>query len=147
MKKFIQFSCFIIIAIVSLSLSSCKNDDNEPLAGDSNNSKLIGIWYVEQTTYEYYTTNPDLADYYNRTEIEPGDGSYWEFSSSQVTVHDPNDLANNYPVNYKYNSTKKELSIIGLTYTVKKLTSSTMVLYYDTKDSNFGQRVTIEFSK
>ena len=108
---------------------------------------MVGIWYIDQTTYEYYTTIPEAADYYNRTEIEPGNGAYWEFTTSKVTVHDPNDLANNQSISYNYNPSKKELSIMGLTYTVKKLNSSTLVLYTDFTDGNFGQKITLEFSK
>lgn len=147
MKKFFRLSLMAIVALVSLSLSSCKNDDDEPSSGESTNSKLTGIWYIDQTTYEYYTNIPEAADYYNRTEVEPGDGAYWEFTASKVTVHDPSDLANNKPVSYTYNSSKKELSIMGLKFQVKKLNSSNMVLYSDDTDGKFGQKVTIEFSR
>ena len=88
-----------------------------------------------------------MKDVYNRTEIEPGDGAYWEFTSSKVTVHDPNDLANNKAVGYNYNKSKKELSIAGLTYHIKQLTSSKMTLYAEFEESNFGEKITIEFSK
>lgn len=147
MRKFLRLSFLVVFAIMSLSLNSCKNDDDEPSDNGSASSELVGTWYVDQTTTEYYTSIPEAQDYYNRTEVEDGDGAYWVFTSSKVTVHDPNDLANNKPVSYSFNSSKKELSISGLTYTVKKLTSSSLVLYTDFSDSNFGEKVTIEFSK
>ena len=146
MKRFLRLSGLARIAIFVVSLTSCKSDD-EPSDGGSASSELVGTWYVDQTTTEYYTTVPEATDYYNHTEVEDGDGAYWEFTSSKVTVHDPNDLANNKPVSYSYNSSKKELSISCLTYRVKKLTSSTLVLYPDFSDGNFGEKVTIEFTK
>ena len=146
MKNFLRISGLAIIAIFALSLTSCKSDD-EPSNGGSSSSELVGTWYVDQTTTEYYTNIPEATDYYNRTEVEDGDGAYWEFTPTKVTVHDPNDLANNKPISYSYNSSKKELSISGLTYTVKKLTSTTLILYTDFSDGNFGEKVTIEFTK
>ena len=133
--------------MLALALNSCKEDDEPSNDGDSINSEVVGTWYVDKSTYQYYTTIEEMKDFYDRTEVEPGDGAYWEFTSSKVTVHDPNDLANNKAVAYKYNKSKKELSIAGLTYQVKKLTSSKMTLYAEFEESNFGERITIEFSK
>ncbi len=89
-----------------------------------------------------------MQDYYDHEEVEYGDGSYWEFTSSKLTVHDMGDLANSKPVKYTYNESSKELKIAGsMTYTVKKLTNSEMILVMDTSDANFGVKTTIEFQK
>lgn len=147
MKQAFNFSIIMLLTVVSMSVVSCSDSDKEP-SGGSGKSELAGIWYIEQTTNEYYTTIPEAAEYYNRTDIQYGDGEYWEFTSSKMTVHDSNDLADDKPVNYTYNARKKELSIAGMiTYTVKTLTSTRMVLYADSSDGNFGHKVTIEFSK
>lgn len=149
MKKYLYLLMMGLLSAMSICLTACGGDDDEP---DSNNngskSKIVGIWEITQTTTKYYSKIPEMQDYYDREEVEYGDGSYWEFSSSKLTVHDMADLADSKPVKYTYNESAKELKIAGtMTYTVKKLTNSEMILVMDTSDANFGVKTTIEFQK
>lgn len=154
MKKFMKKYLYVAMAFFALmcvGLTACgsDNDDNDGPDDPSNNdSKIVGVWEIVKTTTKYYTTVPEAQDYYNREEVEDGDGSYWEFTSSKLTVHDAKDLADLKPVNYNYNESKGELSITGLlTYKVTKLTKSAMTLVHDSSDGQFGITTTIEFVK
>ena len=137
--------------MMSFGLTACgsdNGDDDVPDNPGNNDSKIVGAWEIVKTTTKYYTTVPEAQDYYNREEAEDGDGSYWEFTSSKVTVHDVSDLADSKPVNYSYNESKGELVISGMiTYKVTKLTKDAMTLFDDTTDGQFGIATTIEFVK
>ena len=143
--------CNGILVRMSFGHTACgsdNGDDDVPDNPGNNDSKIVGAWEIVKTTTKYYTTVPEAQDYYNREEAEDGDGSYWEFTSSKVTVHGASDLADSKAVNYNYNESKGTLTITGLLiYKVTKLTKSAMTLVHDTSDGQFGMTATIEFVK
>ncbi len=149
MKKYLYLLMMGLFASMALCLTACGGDDDEPDSPDNGNkSKIVGIWEISQTTTKYYSKIPEMQDYYDHEDVEYGDGSYWEFTSSKLTVHDAGDIANSKAVKYTYNESTKELKIAGtITYTVKKLTNSQMTLVFDSSDANFGIKTTIEFHK
>ncbi len=134
--------------VFCLSLAACGGDDDNDEPQSGSKSEIVGTWDVDKTTTMYYTSIPEAADYYNREEVEYGDGSYWVFTSSKLTIYDSNDVADGSAVKYTYNKSKGELTIAGaLTYKVKKLTASDLTLYLDSSDGQFGMSTTIELSK
>ena len=141
----------LFLAAISLAMTSCGDDDDDDVENPGNSgtkSELAGKWYVDVTTTAYTTSIPEAQDYYNHEETEYGNGAYWEFTDTKVTVHDPNDLANNTSVKYSYNKAKRTITIAGsLTYTVEELTDDEMCLKNTTSNGNFTTTTTIEFTK
>ena len=134
-----------------IGFTACGNDDEpeNPAEGTgAATSSIVGKWEITKTTYKYYTTIPEMQQYYEREEVEEGNGEYWEFTASKLIVHDPSDLLNGKAMNYTYNEKNGELKITGaLTYNVTKLTSSSMTAKLESSDENYGTIVTIEFKK
>ena len=150
MKKYLYTIMMAMLPVLSWSLSSCGSDGDDDIDDNQSGSKseLVGTWDIEKTTTKYYTTVAEAADYYNREEVEDGDGAYWVFTSSTLTVYDDNDVADGAAVKYTYDKSSGELKIAGaLTYKVKKLNSSSMTLFMDSSDGQFGISTTIEFAK
>ena len=102
MKKYLSLIAFVMMAVVSLSLTACGDDDDDVNVGST--SELVGTWDIINTTY--YSTGES-------PEVESGDGAYWVFTADKLTVHDSEDLANGKSFDYTYNSSSKELHIAG----------------------------------
>lgn len=134
--------------IATLALVSCGGDDDTP-DNPAEESSLVGNWYLTKSTTEYYTTIPELIEMgFNRVEVEEGQGEYWAFTASTVTVHDDQDLMDGQAVKYTYDKSAHKLTIGGaLKYDVVTLTSDEMILELTTEDENYGQTVTLEFEK
>ncbi len=140
----------LFLAAMSFVMTACGDDDDEPEnpGNSTTNSELVGKWDIDVTTTAYTTSIPEAQDYYNHEETEYGNGAYWEFTASKVTVHDPNDLANNTAAKYTYDKSKRTITIGGsLVYKVEKLTDDEMRLKNVTSDGNFSITTTIEFTK
>ena len=104
----------------TLSFAACSSDDDE---NDNGSYALIGTWDIVQSVH-YYGDD---------SEIENGNGAYWEFTANKLTVHDLEDLMNGKPCDYTYSNGK--LSVIGISiYTVTELTSEKMVLRSEPMD-------------
>lgn len=150
MKKYLYLlmSCFCIS--MSLCLASCGSDD-EPSDGNGNatNSKLIGEWEFVKGVTEYYTTIPEAQDYYNREEVEYGEGEYWEFTADKLIIHDPADALDGITQSYTFDEAKQEIrfSGINLPYKVVALTSNKLTLEANTTDGNFGMKFTQDFKR
>ncbi|MBR4553668.1 MAG: lipocalin family protein [Bacteroidaceae bacterium] len=118
MKKYLSLIAFAMMAVVSLSLTGCGSDDDDDVSTGS--SELVGTWDMQTITSYYAGESP---------EVENPVDAYWVFTADKLTVHDKTDLANGQSVNYTYNSSSKELSIVGYPlYTVTELTKSTLVI-------------------
>ena len=100
MKKYLSLIAFVMMAVVSLSLTACGDDDDDVNVGST--SELVGTWDIINTTY--YSTGES-------PEVESGDGAYWVFTADKLTVHDSEVLANGESFDYTYNSSSKELHI------------------------------------
>jgi len=126
---------FALFAVFSLALVSCGDDDEEDNGG-ATSSALVGTWDMVTTTYYYTGESP---------EVENGNGAYWVFTADKLTINDKTDLMNGKTVSYSYNSSSKELSIVGYPlYTVTELTSSSMVLR---SEELYGGYDVIKFKK
>jgi len=123
MKKYLSFMAFALMAVFSLTLASCGDDEED----GADTSKLVGTWEIIKTvSYE----NGEVS------ETENGYGAYWVFTNRTITVHDKYDLMNNQTIDYVLKDNK--LHIAGFdVHTILELTSSKMVLktfetnYYD----------------
>lgn len=121
--------------------------DSDP-DSDNDSDSVEGKWAISKIITQRYTFIPELQNAYNDEEVKYGNGEYWEFTSTKVTVHDPSDLMNGKPINYTFNKATNELSISGwVTYNVTQLTSRQMTLEWDTNDGQFGERNIMEFTK
>lgn len=121
--------------------------DSDP-DSDNDSDSVEGKWAISKIITQRYTFIPELQNAYNDEEVKYGNGEYWEFTSTRVTVHDPSDLMNGKPINYTFNKATNELSISGwVTYNVTQLTSRHMTLEWDTNDGQFGERNIMEFTK
>ena len=144
-----HYSILALLLMFCIGFTACGNDDDVPEnPGDVNTSSFVGKWEVVKTIDKYYTTIPEMQDYYNREDVEEGNGEYWEFTANKVTIHDPSDLLNGKPVDYSYNKKTGELTLSGImTYKVTKLTSTSMTIVFESSDQNFGVITTTEFKK
>ena len=116
MKKLFSFIALAMMAVFSLSLVSCGNDDND----EPTSSALVGTWDIISNVY--YSP-------YDAPEYDSVNGAYWVFTASQITVHDATDLMNGKTVNYVYDSSSKELKVVGWPiYTVLELTNTTLTM-------------------
>lgn len=119
MKKYLSFIAFAMMAVYSFALVSCSDDDDDN-SGTTGSSELVGTWDMQTITYYYTGESP---------EVENPVDAYWVFTGDKLTVHDQTDLMNGQSVNYIYDSSSKELSIVGYPlYTVTELTNSTLVI-------------------
>lgn len=116
MKKLISFIAFAMMAVFSLSLVSCGDDndnDDEP-----SSSALVGTWDIVSNIYY----SPDAPP-----EEDNVRGAYWVFSETQITVHDVEDLLNGKSVDYVYDSSTKSLKVVGWpVYSILELTKTTL---------------------
>ena len=115
MKKIYSMMMMLAMMVAALNFTACGSDDDNENEGGS--SALIGKWDVVQTVH-YYDSE---------SEVDDGNGAYWEFTANKLTVHDSKDLMNGKPCDYTYSNGK--LSITGMSiYNVIELTSEKMVL-------------------
>lgn len=122
------------------------DDDDEPNIPGPSASSIVGNWKVVRTTTKRYFLIPEMKDY-NSESVSEGNGEYWEFTSTKLTIHDPADLMNGTPVSYVYNKENGTLSVnaISSPYQVTELTSQRLTLESDSHDDTAGVTVIIEF--
>ena len=134
MKKYLSLIAFVTMAVVSLSLTACGDDDDDVNVGST--SELVGTWDMIKTTH--YSTGES-------PEVESGDGAYWVFTADKLTVHDSEDLANGKSFDYTYDSSSKELRIAGFPiFHVTALSKSSLTLR---SNEAFGSYSIIKFNK
>ncbi|MDY5320755.1 MAG: lipocalin family protein [Prevotella sp.] len=134
MKKYLSLIAFVMMAVVSLSLTACGDDDDDVNVGST--SELVGTWDIVNTTY--YSTGES-------PEVESGDGEYWVFTADKLTVHYSEDLANGESFDYTYDSSSKEIYIDGdLPFHVTALSKSSLTLRYNLA---FGSYIIIKLKK
>ena len=134
MKKYLSLIAFVLMAVVSLSLTACGDDDDDDNVGST--SELVGTWDIINTTY--YSTGES-------PEFESGYGAYWVFTADKLTVHDSEDLANGKSFDYTYDSSSKELHIAGYPlFHVTALSKSSLTLR---SNEAFGSYSIIKFNK
>lgn len=134
MKKYLSLIAFVMMAVVSLSLTACGDDDDDDNVGST--SELVGTWDIVNTTY--YSTGES-------PEVESGDGAYWVFTADKLTVHDSEDLANGKSFDYTYDSSSKEIYIDGdPLFHVTALSKSSLTLRCNLA---FGSYIIIKLKK
>jgi len=116
MKKYYSVM-MLAMMVAALSFTACGGSDDDEIDGGGS-SELVGTWDIVSNV-QYYSDFPPEYDEVN--------GAYWVFTATQVEVHDPTDLLNGKGVGYTYNSSTKELKVVGWPiYTVLELTSTTL---------------------
>ena len=117
MKKYNLVLFMLAMIVAALSFTACGGSDDDEIDGGGS-SELVGTWDIVSNV-QYYSDFPPEYDEVN--------GAYWVFTATQVEVHDPTDLLNGKGVGYTYNSSTKELKVVGWPiYTVLELTSTTL---------------------
>ena len=117
MKKYFSLIAFAMMAVFSLSLVSCGDDDDDG-DGFEASSELVGTWDIVSSIYY----SPDEPPEYDDVQ-----GAYWVFSATQITVHDKRDVLNGKSIDYVYDRSTKTLKVVGWPfYTVLELTSTTL---------------------
>lgn len=114
MKKYLKFLLVAFVATMTLSLSSCKSDDDEPSTGS-----IVGSWQVESSVNEVMESEQYLQFRSDGTFYEVINYTDEIFGSMLGTVYDEGTWSlsgNNLKV-----SVKNDL-------TVKKVTSTELVL-------------------
>ena len=135
MKKYLSLIAFVMMAVVSLSLTACGDDDDDVNVGST--SELVGTWEIINATF-YSTTGEN-------PKFESGDGAYWVFTADKLTVYDSEDLANGKSFDYTYDSSSKELRIAGFPiFHVTALSKSSLTLR---SNEAFGSYSIIKFNK
>jgi hypothetical protein len=116
MKNVFSIWSMVVLMTMSAGFSSCSKDDDDD-EGNSNDSSLVGKWEgVEDFEWE----NGKWESSY---EYKAGE-CIWTFDQTHLFVQDPNDAFNGQKVTYSYNSSKKELTLVGWVRPVLKLTST-----------------------
>ena len=134
MKKYLSLIAFVMMAVVSLSLTACRDDDDDDNVGST--SELVGTWDIVNKTS--YSTGES-------PKVKSGDGAYWVFTADKLTVHDSEVWANGKSFDYSYDSSSKELYIDGdLFFHVTALSKSSLTLRCNLA---FGSYFIIKFKK
>jgi hypothetical protein len=117
MKQTLKFWSLATLVVLSVGFSSCSKDDDE----SNDNALLIGKWEA-------------VADYLKEGSSWKLDYNYhageciWTFDGTHVVVQEKNNLMNEEKVVYSYNDSKKELTALGFTSKVLKLTQTELEL-------------------
>ena len=128
MKKYLSLIAFVMMAVVSLSLTACGDDDDDDNVGST--SELVGTWEIINATL-YSTTGESKI-------VKSGDGAYWVFTADKLTVYHSEDLANGESFGYAYNSSSKELYIAGHSpFHVTALSKGSLTLRSDEISSTY----------
>lgn len=121
------------IRAVSLGLYSDDSDeeDGNDDASSSNSSQLIGKWVVQKVT-TYYSDGGK--------EEENGNGAYWVFTATKVTMYDEEEIFHGESLSYTYDSESGKLKIdtglpIKRTFTVQTLTGTKLVVKDEADES------------
>ena len=118
----------LLVAFFLLS-SFCRLDE-------CNDNSIVGKW-AAVTTEEYNSSNVLQSK-------ETPQGSYWEISEKNITVRDKNDELDGVPLSYSMKDKTIILDKLSLTYTVRELTESKLVV----QSSQLGDMyVVITFKK
>jgi len=121
-------SLMLLVAFFLLS-SFCRLDE-------CNDNSIVGKW-AAVTTEEYNSSNVLQSK-------ETPQGSYWEISEKTITVRDKNDELDGVPLSYSMKDKTIILDKLSLTYTVRELTESKLVV----QSSQLGDMyVVITFKK
>ena len=149
MKKVHARILILLVAIVSsLNLLSCNKDEKED-PGQGSNSELVGKWFVDKITIEFYTKVPELEDILNGTQTEDGDGEYWVFTETKLTTYDKYGDPEDDPIDYIYDKDKGKLYVDDMedAFNVLTLTKDRLVLYAEVYEGLVTNKITIEFYK
>lgn len=121
--------CLVMACLMPLCFVSCSSDDDSEELSSS--SALVGKWYHVKDVFDY-TNLGELTEITGDGEVEEcgSKDCYWTFTEDKCTIHDVDDLMNNRTFTYTYEG--KKLYIEGVEHsTVKKLTSSELILFTD----------------
>lgn len=131
MKKVSIFPIVMLLLILGVGFSSCSKDDE-----GGNDGSLVGKW---EAVEEFIQENGTWVSEY---KYEAGE-CIWTFDKTHLFVQDENDLMNGQKVVYSYNSSKKELTLMGMVRNVLKLTSTNLEI----ETSSAGDKMKIVFKK
>ena len=122
-------SALMLLVAFFLLSSFCRLDE-------CNDNSIVGKW-AAVTTEEYNSSNVLQSK-------ETPQGSYWEISEKTITVRDKNDERDGVPLSYSMKDKTIILDKLSLTYTVRELTESKLVV----QSSQLGDMyVVITFKK
>lgn len=116
---------------VSVGFSSCSKDDE-----GGNDGSLVGKWEAVED-FEWENGKWESNHKYKAGEC------IWTFDKTHLFVQDENDLLNGQKVIYSYNSSKKELTLMGMVINVLKLTSTELEI----DNSSHGIKAKIKYKK
>lgn len=106
-------------------------------------NEIIGEWEIESTTTQYYYGTLLQG---NEELVQPGNGAYWEFTSSKVTMYTGSGTVKNGPTKYVYNAGSGVLTI-GSTnaYKVVSLTDRKMTLTNEVLQGEYSATIIQKF--
>src|SRR5690606_36037028 len=121
------FTLLMFIGTV-ICFTSCEKEDND--GGKNSKGLLVGQWYLTQTAWEGEANGQPQSGQYDYEIVE---SEYTEFKSNGTFADIDNN--NSYPGKYSISKDGKTLSLFYDTegtnvYTIKTLTSSTLILTY-----------------
>ncbi|SDS30072.1 hypothetical protein SAMN05216490_0906 [Mucilaginibacter mallensis] len=123
MKKFPLYTILTVI----IFFISCKKDSNSV-----NKASIIGKWYWVEQTYTSYTNNVLTSTQDYTTTLDPT--SYFEFDANGVFIEKPQDSMNvldsgQYHIAGDSLYLKRNIDTRTTSYDIKKLTSTSLVIY------------------
>ena len=113
MKKYFSIWSMVVLMTMCVGFSSCSKDDD----GGGNDNSLVGKW---EAIEDFILINGSWESDYKYTAGE----CIWTIDNTHIVSQDKNDLMSGQKIPYSYNSSKKELTYLGMTFNVLKLTST-----------------------
>lgn len=144
MKRYFYLLAVALFAALSISLTSCEKDDDEPDA-PVNSPSIIGKWNVSRTVLKYYVIDPETGEDDTTEDVEEGVGETFEFTDSNLTIHDPAYPEEDETYKYVYNEANNIILIEGgSNFKIAKLSSKELHLVTEISETGYSASLTIE---
>lgn len=138
--KYIKYTTYIIVAIISLTLLSCSSEDT------ADESQLIGLWESTGGTVHVKYNGKSIKEPFNeKARAHFKDNHTW-MSYTWINGEYRQDFSGYQPWSLKGN----KLTAIGgevLVYTIKKLTNSQYEIYFEQKEDGVTYETYVTFKR
>ena len=134
MKRYFKILSIALFVLMSLSMTSCKDKDDEPKLW-SKHSMIVGKWNFILSKTDFFYRDPVTGE-----EIAIGEDGRncqdenWDFTDTKVTIHNFEESNRDDIYEYQFRESTNQLFISdGTVWKIVKLTSKQMTLYRECK--------------
>ena len=143
MKNVFYLLSAVLFMTLSFGLTSCGDDDDPEVP--VNNQSIVGKWNVSRTVQKYYIIDPVTGEDHIIEDVEEGVGETFEFTTDNLTIHDPAYPDEDETYKYVYNKTNDIILIDGGgNFKIAKLTAKELHLVTEISETGYSATLTIE---